>query len=234
MKVNEPNYFGILAQQHESHQAWLEMRQPQLQAELDAQKAARSGASSPLLAASVGPSDVTPGTSTLAPLQPLTDPQALAAAMAASAGNGSSTDPADYLAAATSLAASYAQPAPATVVPAAGETDNSGTSGSKPLGRKLLQGSFTHDLLVVYTPAAATRSGGDAALQNTIRQAVAWTNQAYANSRLSVSLTLRLVGIRAVSVLISNNLLTYHDGSLLELNCQDCSKQLSCASVCDA
>lgn len=199
MQVNEPNYYALLAKQHEQLEAWLKVRQPQLQAELDAKTA--TGASSPLLAASKDPSaPELDANSTLAPLEPLTDPQALAAAMASSAGEEGSKDPADYLAAATSLADSFPLlgTAPAIVTP--DETGNAATSDSEPQGRrKLQQTSVTQDLLVVYTPTAAARSGGDANLQNTIRQAVAWTNAAYVNSRLSVTINLRLVGIRSVS-----------------------------------
>lgn len=62
--------------------------------------------------------------------------------------------------------------------------------------RKLLQTTTTVDLLVVYTQAAASTVGGVAAIESTIRIAVAYTNTTYRNSM--VSQALRVVGIRMV------------------------------------
>lgn len=218
MEIQEPDYAAILAQYHETHEAWMKTRQPQVQAELDAKKkrpgngpAGAASASDDGTAATAAASasfgiDTTPtdgdtitGNATLAgPLVPPRDAQALAEAMAASAGEGASTSAADYLAAASSLIDSYSQigttPAPVTPATAAVAVDPSPAESG---GRRLQQAGTTHDLLVVYTQAAASAAGGVAAIENSIRQAVAGTNTMYTNSR--VSLSLRLVGIRMVS-----------------------------------
>jgi hypothetical protein len=123
--------------------------------------------------------------------------------MAASAGEGASKDPADYLATATSLMGSYSIIGAATAADPQGVAIMADTVTAQPHaaatdgGRKLLQTNVVQDLLVVYTPAAASSAGGDASIQNAIRIAVEQTNQAYVNSR--VALTVRLVGIRPVS-----------------------------------
>lgn len=56
-------------------------------------------------------------------------------------------------------------------------------------------GSYVHDLLVVYTPASRTRYG-QAALESKIVAAVAAANQAYLNS--GVNITLNLVGLQEI------------------------------------
>lgn len=65
-------------------------------------------------------------------------------------------------------------------------------------GRRRLRqsGNVRQDLLVVYTPAAAARSGGVQAVEATIRNTVAATQKAYSDT--GISITLNLVGIRQV------------------------------------
>lgn len=53
------------------------------------------------------------------------------------------------------------------------------------------------DMLVVYTPAAASKAGGASAIKALIQTGIADTNKAFANS--GVNLTVRLVGVMAMS-----------------------------------
>ena len=53
------------------------------------------------------------------------------------------------------------------------------------------------DVLVVYSAAAKTAAGSPAAIENQIRETVAFTNQAYANTGLA--LRINLVGTREVT-----------------------------------
>lgn len=101
MEVKEPDFFPERPEEHEKHEL-LRVRQAQVQAEFDAKKKAADA--SRLGVATV---DTSSTNTTQPPLsQPITDPQALAEAMAASAGEGASKSPADYLTEATTLAAS--------------------------------------------------------------------------------------------------------------------------------
>ncbi|MFI5378165.1 MAG: reprolysin-like metallopeptidase [Tepidisphaerales bacterium] len=74
--------------------------------------------------------------------------------------------------------------------------------------RRLLSGGAgtVIDLLVVYTPAARTAAGGDAAMVSEIQQAVTDTNQAYANSQINISM--RLVHTELVNYTESGNIET--------------------------
>jgi hypothetical protein len=208
MEVNEPNFLAKLAEGHEEREAWLKMRQPQIEAELEAKKKAKSYSADSIPAVGAASLDaplaLLPDRNvSTGPIQTPQDAQALAESMAASAGEGASKDPADYLATATSLIGSYSTPDTTLTAPAAAAAaEPEGAVAAMPVAtfdgrRRLLQTNTVQDLLVVYTPAAASAAGGVAGIENTIRIAVQQTNLAYSNSR--VALTLRLVGIRQVS-----------------------------------
>lgn len=63
MEVNEPNFFAELAEGHAQREAWRKIRQPQILAELEAQRKAE--------ASSVGPVPAVDAASSVAPLDPL-------------------------------------------------------------------------------------------------------------------------------------------------------------------
>lgn len=205
MEVKEPDFMAKLAEGHEEREALLKASQTKLEAELAARKNGKPtsfAASSVTAGGAVGDASLAAYDNiTTVPMVTPKDAQALAEAMAASAGEGASKNPADYLASATSVFATYSTP-PASSPP---QVDDSmgfeGAVAAQPVSttdgrRKLLQTNTVHDLLVVYTPAAAASAGGDAGIQNTIRIAVEYTNLAYANSR--IPMTVRLVGMRPV------------------------------------
>lgn len=194
MEVIEPNYGKLHAEQAQRQGSLVMDSLAAVQAELNAKKkttAFGAGVATVLtteLAANA--SDIS-GNQTM---QPPTDAQSLAEAMAASAGFGASKDPADYLAAATSLLPSYTNPSATAVAPADPSTSAAVTPDT---GRKLLQANTVQDILMVYTPRAASQSGGVATVENNIRIAIAATNKAYVDS--DVRIQLNIVGIRQVS-----------------------------------
>lgn len=223
MEVIEPHYLALHAETAKQLKPWLRTRQAALEAELAARKQSVGVATvlSESEALLLGSNASAAAAASV--IQPPRDVQALAQAMATSAGATASQSPADYLAAATILMPSFTSPTsavPLTDGPAGATTDpaipSTGASSvtapttttkttsatdSEPQGggrRRLQQANTVQDLLVVYTPAGAAAAGGEAAIQNTIRTAVAETNKAYADS--GVPVTLNLVGARLVSL----------------------------------
>jgi hypothetical protein len=81
---------------------------------------------------------------------------------------------------------------------AATTTADSSTVVSEQGGRrKLQQATIVHDILIVYTQAAANRAGGEAAIRAAARDTVARTNKAYVDTGLN--LRQNLLDVRLVS-----------------------------------
>lgn len=208
MEIKEPDYAARLAEAHEAHGEEFHKQQYLIQAELAARNKTKSASvyTDPSSAGDAGAQSIHETLANASLVVPAKDAQALAEAMAASAGEGASKDPADYLATAKTLFGSYASVGTtpvATSAPVA--TTGEGAAAAQPSAtfdgrRRLLQTNVVHDLLVVYTPAAARHAGGDFAIQNTIRIAVSEANLMYANSR--VPIRMRLLSIRAVSTIL--------------------------------
>jgi len=85
-----------------------------------------------------------------------------------------------------------AEPSPQRKSKAGPVPPDYGTGGATP---EMLEQGYVHDLLAVYTPAAAKRYG-QMALESMIQNAVQAANQAYRNS--GVAITLNLVGLQQI------------------------------------
>jgi hypothetical protein len=167
--------------------------------------------------------DTTPvgATAVTEPVVITSDVETLAASMAASAGPeiAAALGPEGFAAAAANAIARAQAAAEAPPAPLAPVEDPSATAAVALIGGRRMQqavpnpnANVRQDILVMYTSFAATRGGGAAALENTIRTRITETNKAYADSGTNIDLV--LVGIRSVSVPANTVSKEINDGPL--------------------
>jgi hypothetical protein len=213
MEIIEPNFAQLHSEQAMKNGGHMAMMQASIQAKL----AAEQSTAAPGTVLTITPESLSADTASSQSTQPpFPDAQALAESLAASAGPDMSKDPADYLAVATAYTTGGTAPPPGNTTagflnaephPTVGVVSETTTPET---GRKLLQGNVVQDVLMVYTPAAASGMSGAANAENQIRIAIADTNKAYTDS--GIALTLNIVGIRQVRALSvhSESLCTLH------------------------